>query len=250
MEIGAQNRKLYRENGFFVIEDAIQKPYIEALYKDALGIFNIYKDGIGGAMTVELLQDFYEEDFEAFQNCCKQLQNLPSMYSLASNPVMLEYLGIIADLVNPVFATRPVMMVNNLLLGDKYHTIPLHKDSESVQGSSNCAVAWMPIAPITELNGPLQIISGSHLWNMDHADLNDEGFAIYKDDQYNFEDAILQPGDLLLFNADLLHKSGTLKDNSQIRWSCHFRYNDLEDEQFIERGFPYPYEYKPYKLEN
>jgi hypothetical protein len=42
----------------------------------------------------------------------------------------------------------------------------------------------------------------------------------------------------------LLHQSGTNITNS-IRWSCHFRYNNLADETFIARGFPHPYLYKP-----
>ena len=29
------------------------------------------------------------------------------------------------------------------------------------------------------------------------------------------------------------------------RWSCHFRYNDLEDSTFINRKYAHPYIYKP-----
>ncbi|NBU97565.1 MAG: phytanoyl-CoA dioxygenase, partial [Spirochaetia bacterium] len=38
--------------------------------------------------------------------------------------------------------------------------------------------------------------------------------------------------------------SGEIMDDS-IRWSCHFRYTDLDSKDFIGRGFPNPYEYKP-----
>ena len=33
--------------------------------------------------------------------------------------------------------------------------------------------------------------------------------------------------------------------NNTIRWSCHFRYTNMVDQDFIDRGFPNPYIYKP-----
>jgi len=42
----------------------------------------------------------------------------------------------------------------------------------------------------------------------------------------------------------LAHKSGDILNDS-IRWSCHFRYTDMLEQDFINRGFPNPYTYKP-----
>jgi phytanoyl-CoA hydroxylase len=47
-----------------------------------------------------------------------------------------------------------------------------------------------------------------------------------------------------IFNSFLVHKSGNNITND-IRWSCHMRYNDLEDKSFKDRGYPNPYIYKP-----
>jgi hypothetical protein len=41
-----------------------------------------------------------------------------------------------------------------------------------------------------------------------------------------------------------IHRSGENTSNS-IRWSCHFRYNNLCEPTFIQRGFPHSYIYKP-----
>ena len=54
----------------------------------------------------------------------------------------------------------------------------------------------------------------------------------------------VEVGDALFFSAFLLHQSGTNVTDS-IRWSCHFRYNNLQEPTFIDRGFPHPYIYRP-----
>lgn len=54
----------------------------------------------------------------------------------------------------------------------------------------------------------------------------------------------LEVGDIVIFSTLLVHSSGDILDNS-IRWSCHFRYTNLENYEYIERGFPNPYIYKP-----
>jgi ectoine hydroxylase-related dioxygenase (phytanoyl-CoA dioxygenase family) len=53
-----------------------------------------------------------------------------------------------------------------------------------------------------------------------------------------------EQGDALFFSAFLVHRSGTNVTNS-IRWSCHFRYNNLDETTFVERGYPHNYIYKP-----
>ena len=54
----------------------------------------------------------------------------------------------------------------------------------------------------------------------------------------------VERGDVLFFSTLLVHQSGT-NVSPGIRWSCHFRYNNLREATFIERGYPHPYLYKP-----
>jgi ectoine hydroxylase-related dioxygenase (phytanoyl-CoA dioxygenase family) len=54
----------------------------------------------------------------------------------------------------------------------------------------------------------------------------------------------VERGDALFFSTLLLHSSGT-NVREAIRWSCHFRYNNLLEPTFIDRGFPHPYVYRP-----
>ena len=59
----------------------------------------------------------------------------------------------------------------------------------------------------------------------------------------------LEVGDIAIISTFLVHKSGDILDDS-IRWSCHFRYTNMLDQDFIDRGFPNPYIYKPVIKDN
>jgi len=75
--------------------------------------------------------------------------------------------------------------------------------------------------------------------------LGDSGFAEVKFDKENYEriQPSLEMGDIAVFSTLLVHESGDIV-NDEIRWSCHFRYTNLNDDDFIQRGFPSPYIYK------
>jgi len=62
--------------------------------------------------------------------------------------------------------------------------------------------------------------------------------------QLPFVSVEVTKGDALFFSTFLIHRSGENTSNS-IRWSCHFRYNNLCEPTFIQRGFPHSYIYKP-----
>lgn len=42
----------------------------------------------------------------------------------------------------------------------------------------------------------------------------------------------------------LLHRSG-INSTPSIRWSCHFRYNNLAESTFVQRGYPHSFLSKP-----
>src|ERR1043166_965013 len=92
--------------------------------------------------------------------------------------------------------------------------------------------------------GALEIVPKSHVLGLLESVENDwyrtvEGTA---DDKYVSVE--VKAGDALFFSAFLLHRSGNNITDS-VRWSCHFRYNDLAEPTFIERKYPNPYIYKP-----
>ena len=113
-----------------------------------------------------------------------------------------------------------------------------------MQGSLNATVVWVPLVDIDTKLGTLQLIPGSHLLGLQDSE-EDEWFRRIEhtsDDQYISVE--VKAGDALFFSAFLIHRSGDNITDS-IRWSCHFRYNDLNEQTFIDRKYPNPYVYKP-----
>ena len=101
---------------------------------------------------------------------------------------------------------------------------------------------WVPLVDVNKKNGSIIIYPSSHKNGVLPFKANG-GFA-----QVEYEGESIQPeleiGDIVIFSTMLVHKSGNILDDS-IRWSCHFRYTDMLEQDFINRGYPNPYIYKP-----
>lgn len=113
-----------------------------------------------------------------------------------------------------------------------------------MQGSLDSIVVWVPLADVDVKLGALEVVPGSHkLGLMTTEVVNSFG----KVDQFGDADFVsveAAQGDVLFFSSFLVHRSGVNVTDS-IRWSCHFRYNNLAEQTFIERGYPHAYLYKP-----
>ena len=120
-----------------------------------------------------------------------------------------------------------------------------HQDWRTGQGSLDSVVLWFPLVDCGADLGALQIIPASHTVGLLQADTS--GYTGSIQDALPEEDYVqtsFEVGDLLIFSAFLVHRSG---DNitQNIRWSIQLRYNNMAEPTFQERGFPMPYIYKP-----
>jgi ectoine hydroxylase-related dioxygenase (phytanoyl-CoA dioxygenase family) len=114
-----------------------------------------------------------------------------------------------------------------------------------MQGSLDAVVVWVALADIDKSLGALEVIPGSHCRGLLPANMGDGyGHISNSRDLSAVTPVEVEAGDALFFSAFLVHQSGTNSTQS-IRWSCHFRYNNIEEETFIERGFPHSYVYYP-----
>jgi ectoine hydroxylase-related dioxygenase (phytanoyl-CoA dioxygenase family) len=146
----------------------------------------------------------------------------------------------------PVICTRPVLCFHTRQLAkdEVFYKTPPHQDWRSMQGSLNAVVVWVPLVDVDEKLGALRVLPGSHRDGLRDSE-PDEWFrhieGLRPEDFISIE---VKAGDALFFSAFLVHASG---DNvtDAIRWSCHFRYNDLAEPTYRARGYPVPYVYKP-----
>jgi phytanoyl-CoA hydroxylase len=152
------------------------------------------------------------------------------------------------EINTPVISTRPVLYFNHPNLAKKkiYHTVDAHQDWRSMQGSLNSVVIWIPLIDIDRDLGALEILPGSHLEGL-RTDRIENGFGMVKltnEEIHKLLPVEVEAGDVLLFSSFLIHQSGNNITNKP-RWSCHFRYNDLDEATFKSRKYAHPYIYKP-----
>jgi len=241
----------YLDKGFLLARNFVPKNTIDEILNEAQQVYKIQllKRGIINSMDIDDntleqgMKRLFREDNKTFINCGKQCQHLISLHRLSLDDKILSKLKELG-LVHPVISTRPVLFSNckDLSLSSINHTVPPHQDWASMQGSINSVIVWFPLVDIPIELGPVCVVPGSHTNGLISTEKK-ENFGLVETDMKYIQYKVNR-GDALLFSSFLVHKSGdNITDN--IRWSCHFRYNDLMDSSFIDRGFPHAYIYRP-----
>jgi phytanoyl-CoA hydroxylase len=244
----------YRESGFILMKSFLPREEIERIYTEAKEVFILQMRRLGFVGSTTLSEGefeagmfkLFEADLAAFTNCGKQAQHLISLHRLSLDERIVSALKDLG-LEFPNISTRPVLYFNAERLAKKevYWRLDVHQDWRSMQGSLDSVVVWLPLIDIDKSLGALEVYPGSHRWGLLKADIVD-GYGHLRSglDKSKLISIEVERGDALFFSTLLVHQSGTNISQS-IRWSCHFRYNNLLDPTFIKRGFPHPYLYKP-----
>jgi phytanoyl-CoA hydroxylase len=245
-------RELFDKQGFVHLAGFFNNQDIERVRADAKWVFlkqmasRGFETHVGDEREFERgLFRYFSEDTDGFVNCGKTCQHLISLHSLSLRDDVVRQL-IALGIKKPNICTRPVLYFNSrhLASSEVYYKSPPHQDWRSMQGSLNAIVIWVPLVDISHGLGTLEIIPGSHVWGLLDS-REDEWYRRIdglNDEQY--QSVEVRAGDALFFSAFLVHRSGNNVSDS-IRWSCHFRYNDLEESTFVSRKYPNPYTYKP-----
>jgi phytanoyl-CoA hydroxylase len=258
-EIDMSNQmEFYTKNGYILCKNFFQMREVETILRDAKNIFfrQFVEKQYTNAKVLEEISDsafdkflyqLFEEDLVCISNCGKQAQHLISLHALSLHKKIIELLHHIG-LTSPVISTRPVLYFNHRKLSKQkiYYKVDAHQDWRSMQGSLNSVVIWLPLVDINKELGALEILPGSHLQGLrtDHIDNGFGMVVLSENEKSKLMSVEVQKGDVLLFSSFLIHQSGENITNSP-RWSCHFRYNDLDESSFITRKYSHPYIYKP-----
>jgi len=234
------------KDGYVILRDFFNREDLIKLKIEVGDVFDAQAKYFGyyDYTLKEQMIKLFQEHEEVFKNCGKLIQTgLPPLYKLTTNDSLLNQLQQLG-IDWPFMCTRPVLFFNHpkLAKSEEYYKTPLHQDWPSMEASQNSLVVWVPLVDVNKENGSIIIYPGSHK----------QGILPYKTTggfaEVEYEGESIQPemkvGDIAIFSTKLVHKSGDILDDS-IRWSCHFRYTDMSEPDFIERGYPSPYEYKP-----
>lgn len=246
-------REIFQEQGFARLNGFFNREDVERVRVDAKWVFinQMTSRGFAAHAAVDERQfergmtRYFSEDPDGFINCGKTCQHLISLHRLSLREEVVKQL-VALGVKRPNICTRPVLYFNSrhLAKSEVYYKSPPHQDWRSMQGSLNAMVIWVPLVDVPHELGALEIIPGSHVWGLQDS-REDEWYRRIEglsDEQY--QSVEVAAGDVLFFSAFLVHRSGNNVTDS-IRWSCHFRYNDLEESTFVSRKYPNPYIYKP-----
>jgi ectoine hydroxylase-related dioxygenase (phytanoyl-CoA dioxygenase family) len=233
------------KNGFIILRNFFSKEYIINVRKKAESVFQIQfeKFNYVGSFKENIIK-LFNEQHEVFINCGKIIQSgLIELYRL---PLEENIIDLIKNLgvSFPNLCTRPVLFFNHPKLAKEeyYYKTPPHQDWPSMESSSDSLVLWVPLVDVNDQNGSILIWPGTHKKGLlPYKSIG--GFANVEVDD-NYIQPNLEIGDIAVFSTFLIHSSGDII-NDTIRWSCHFRYTNMLDQDFINRGFPNPYIYKP-----
>jgi ectoine hydroxylase-related dioxygenase (phytanoyl-CoA dioxygenase family) len=249
------DKQQYKEQGFLLLREFFDPSELDSVRREAKQIFLIQLKENALINSFEVTEEefetglyaLFERDFRQIIYCGKQAQHLLSLHRLSLNEKILDVLKQL-DLEFPVINVRPTIFFNSPRLGkrDVDWKKPAHQDWRTTQGSLDSMIVWVPLIDIDRSLGALEIAPESHKLGL----LNYE----FKNDYHVLADAAVADlpfvsvevakGDALFFSTFLVHRSGNNTSGS-IRWSCHFRYNNLLERTFVERGFPHSYIYKP-----
>ncbi len=244
----------FKEQGFVLLRKFFERAEVEQIRRDAKQIFAKQMLRHGLVASTELTEQEFEEgmyklfevDLQTFANCGKHAQHLISLHRLSLDQRITDALHQLGHEF-PCVSTRPVMYFNSVRLAKKevYWKLETHQDWRSMQGSLDSIIVWIPLVDIDKSLGALEVIPGSHKWGLLDADIVD-GYGNLRQsiDETQLTPVKIEAGDALFFSSFLVHRSGTNVTGS-IRWSCHFRYNNLDEDTFIQRGYPHPYIYRP-----
>jgi len=240
-----QEKQLLKEQGYVILKKFFEKEYIDNLRKKAEDIFKIQFDRFGydGDFQSNMIRLFKEHE-TVFINCGKIIQTgLLELYKLPLEDKLIDKIKELG-IQFPNLCTRPVLFFNHPQLAKEeiYYKTPPHQDWSSMESSMNSVVVWVPLVDVNKENGSILIWPETH--KLGPLPFSSVGGFAKVDVERDFIQPELEVGDIAIFSTLLIHGSGDIM-NDTIRWSCHYRYTDMLEQDYIERDFPNPYVYKP-----
>ena len=153
----------------------------------------------------------------------------PEVFDIHHAPRLVDAIGQLTgtDVIgHPVFNARPK------LPGQQLTVVPWHQDSGyfgTVSETSLIPTAWIPLVPVDETNGCLQVVAGSHrLGVVDHRTEEREGKFLEVMDELIEDDRIvtcpMALGDALVFHNLTFHRSLQHTTSEIVRWAIDIRY--------------------------
>lgn len=198
--------------------------------------------------TSAALGALFKGDFKAYHGAARLANHLISVHSFGACPDIQDTLRALG-LSQPTICARPLVWFHAPFLAKttRYHRLPAHQEWSNMQGSYDGCVVWAPLVDVTPEMGRLQVVPGSHargLLPFSEDAAND--YPLRTDDhalsEETFTEVYVPPGEVLLFSAFLVHRSGVNRSD-RARITVNFRFNNADDPGFVADHFLNPFTY-------
>ncbi|HEY0828609.1 MAG TPA: phytanoyl-CoA dioxygenase family protein [Bacilli bacterium] len=174
-----------------------------------------------------------------------EIQRLELFHQVAHEPGLLNVFHCLFQ-AEPF--PHPKTIARVVLPHELVYTTPPHQDFIHIQGTTETWTAWFPLSDCPRELGGLSILEGSHhMGVIDVAPKNGAGGLESILCGFNMEWAAgdYHLGDVVIFNSQTVHKALPNQNSKQIRLSCDFRYqsvNDIIDPRSLEPHVPNSWE--------
>ncbi len=229
----------WENDGYLLLKDVVPESAINGV-RDSFAhvvdgiIRELKKDGIIEDEGVELpfetrFAQVAGEHASRFGRSWRNQVATPEVFEIHRAPRLVDAIGQLTgtDVIgHPVFNARPK------LPGQQLTVVPWHQDSGyfgTVSEDSLIPTAWIPLVPVDETNGCLQVVAGSHrLGVIDHRTEEREGRFLEVLDELVDDSRIftcpMEIGDALVFHNLTLHRSLPHTTSEIVRWAIDIRY--------------------------
>lgn len=240
--------KSYDQNGFYIVKGLIDKSFVD----ETILTIKKHFDNQLKFLNQEIPNDIYDSmkllhkiDIERYKKTAGSLWRKMSLYNLLHHKNIQNFVKENFSWNNIVIPGGQVVHIqaDSLKIPNGYFGLDTHQDFPSVQGSLDGFVVWIPLVDIDANRYPLEVIPGSHkngiLPSIENSDSSWEIKAEYYNES-DFIPVICEVSDVIFMSNFTVHRSSQ-KGDDRLRLACSTRYDNGDEEIFINRCYPSAY---------
>lgn len=225
----------YAQSGYVIARGLLTDLDFKPLESRCLEIVNRYGGRTFTSLRDPELIDFLGSDREAEQFLYAEIRLYPELAALSLNPL-------ISARVKQCLGRQSIVLMGKIPFRiDCPMTLRelavWHQDYFYVGGSENAVTVWIPLFDVSYREGCLLVMPGSHRLGVLEHDMTVLGKRHYPSGIFDHpvQYVEMQRGDVLFFDACLLHSSGN-NISDTIRFSIQARFQEADRETHPAMG--------------
>lgn len=239
----------YASKGHTCFEGYLSSTELDGVAADFAGLIKLQMGAAGLDVSAGPSPSWYLSE-GTMQLAAKERKRVGFLYDSCMKLCSLRALAVserLLALPKQLLGVELLSMSNNIQVRidlpteDRFLFRHWHQDYTSGMTSLHGLSLWIPLLPITEEMGPVEVLDGSHRDGLRNSWLQDGRYYNTEiTDESEAEEFSARPydaGDVLAFDLMTIHRSG-LNRSSCPRWTICFRYCDMSDEKSVASGWP------------